>query len=321
MSLSEIVRPSDEVQRSIADGLVALHTLRRQHPYEATTSQRDVDATSALVARQWVEARRWHSEKTSEKAVDRIVEALLPPSPGDPLAGKSGGVVALARSHREVQHVTRRLRRRMRDAGLLTGPDFRLIAVTPMGVANRLDIAIGDRIRFLARSKRLDVYNGTCAAIVAIDGNPKAPRISVEIDELNGGKRSARFLVSEFFDKEARVRFAPAYVSTIYGAQGITEENIIILKAAAMSFREFYVGATRARASCEIVEAHPKRAFLNANENTRDQMICDIAAELTRAVRQDRPKAVAEDHRAPSNRPEPAKKDWTFAKMLQPAEP
>lgn len=312
MALSHIIRATDATQQQIVAGLVRLRELSGEN--ERMRLGKDSAQIADEIARSWVLSGRWSSVSTSNLAADKVIDKLFVEKAEKRSAHLKSGILALARSNREVHHVSRRLRDRMKASGLLTGPDLRVLGVSPMGMTVRFHIAVGDRIRFLVRSKDLGVYNGTCARITEILGPEAAPELSVEIE--NGqSTRTARFALADFYDEKNRARIAPAYVTTIYGVQGITEERIVLLKGRDLTFREFYVAATRASKICEVVEVNPKRKFLEELPNATEFRIREIADELATALRRDKPKAIATGHDRRSN--SPSESEWPFDALLQ----
>lgn len=314
MALSHIIRTTDVTQRQIVEGLVRLRELSGDIDRPKGIVSKEIDQVSKEVARNWVASRRWSSVANADIAADRIVDALISKATATEPARLNAGVIALARSNREVHHVSRRLRDQMKANRLLSGPDLKVIGVSPMGVTVRFHVAVGDRIRFLVRSKDLGVYNGTCARIAVIEGPETAPQLTVEIED-GQQARTAKFSLSDFHDEKKRARIAPAYVATIYGVQGITEQRILVLKGKRLSFREFYVAATRAATSCDVVEVNPKRAFLERLPQATEYRVQEIGDELSVALRRDKPKAVATGHDRRTNAP--IETEWPFAAMLK----
>ena len=294
--LTTLMRQNPSPFKTIVEGLIELRTASIARSAILQPGARSAAASANLVAQTFLDSRTWASHENSRSAVETIVAPLLDQMKNpDP---RKGSWIALARSHREIQHITRQLRIGMRAANLLEGPDVPVTAVTPMGVTARLHVAKGDRIRFLVRNKRLGVFNGTTATVVGIEMIAAEPRFTVIIDDEQ--PRTESFAIAEFFDDDGRARIAPAYAGTVYGGQGMTVDNVIVLRSAAMTFRELYVAITRARHGCRIVEVNAKRAFLAKREETtpatRETMRTSIARELFSIARRDQVKANARDH-------------------------
>ena len=116
-------------------------------------------------------------------------------------------------------------------------------AVTPSGHGQTLNLAMGDRIRFLVRQDGLAVINGTTATITHIDAaDAENPSISVVI-----GERLATFRPSDLADEHGRARLGHAYASTVYGSQGLTTDRAFVLLDPSMNRHDIYVAASRAR--------------------------------------------------------------------------
>ena len=65
----------------------------------------------------------------------------------------------------------------------------------------------------------------------------QSPCVSARIYEA-ARVRHARFFVSDFEDEHGRARIGGGYVGTIYGCQGMTVDQVIVLKGPQLSFRE-----------------------------------------------------------------------------------
>ena len=294
--LKVLMRQGTSDYRVIAEGFVALRHTPNANSRMFGGGDGAPQQTAGRIASAMIKAHCWNSYGASNPAVDRIVDVLMTTKPktNDTISS----IIALARSNREVHHITRRLRVRLRAQNVLQGPDIVVRGVSPMGVTMRLDIAKGERIRFLVRNQQLDVYNGTCATVEEIDAERGCERLTVSIDGPRGSRRVS-FPISLFHDDKGRARIAPAYAGTVYGCQGISVDEVVVLKSAAMTFRELYVAATRARARCEIVEVNATRAFLLTLEDTpqlQAKRVQSIARELMGSARRDRPKPNAEDY-------------------------
>jgi ATP-dependent exoDNAse (exonuclease V) alpha subunit len=121
-------------------------------------------------------------------------------------------------------------------------------AVSSSGQAYRLDLAVGDEIRFLVRNDRLSVINGTTAIVTALREEAGGDvRIAARI-----GSRDLSFTSSDLADDAGKARLAHAYASTIYGAQGLTADQAFVLLDPACDRHDAYVGLSRARGRTEI---------------------------------------------------------------------
>ncbi len=259
IELTEIVRQRDPEQKALVTSLVAVVTDERQqrsHPEDAPPDP--IDA----MAKQLTRTAAWQSHATSEAAIAEVVDRLQAASLDD---GRT--TIALARSHAEAHHITRAMRKRLRERKQIEGDDVILRAVTPMGHPFQLRLAKNDRIRFQMRHHEVGVINGTTATVTAIKGTGANLTITATIDGHPGKTplgESVTFKPSLFADETGRVRMAAAYVMTIYGAQGLTVDEAVILRSNRISFRELYVAATRARESFAVIDVKPSRAKLEA---------------------------------------------------------
>jgi len=136
-SLTKIVRQNDDIQRAIVEDLVSL----RLSTSQPSANRASAPEAARRIAAAFVAEKRWASFQTSEDATARIVAEVIDSMSTDDIQPRP--VVALARSNREVHHVTRLLRKAMRERQLLVGEDVDVRAVTPMGVTVRLKIAVG----------------------------------------------------------------------------------------------------------------------------------------------------------------------------------
>ena len=308
--LTEVVRQQDAAQRSLAEAIIAVAS------EDALSKARRPDTTQDpldVMARGLVDMRSWHSHMTSEAAVNDVVVRF------EEAQKKGCTAVILARSHAETHHVTRVVRQRMRADGSLKDEKDRLIrAVTPMGQTYQLRLAEGDRIRFQMRNDDLGVVNGTTATVLSIDGEGNNPSITAKVDQYaRTGQcdHEITFRPSLFANDAGLVRLAPAYAMTIYGAQGVTVDEAIILRSNRMTFRELYVAATRARARFAFVDVKPSRASLEGSDRD-DRFARNLFCELRTARSRDRRKALAIEHLEPSlTRHNEANTEWQWQMM------
>lgn len=222
--------------------------------------QGDVGRLAHLIA----DREAWLSCANSEAAVAAVVAAVTSQDSAANLELDAQKLV-IVRSNRELHHVTRRLRAVLRGCGRLSGEDFSVNGVTPMGHGVRFQLAVGDVVKFLVRADKYGVYNGTRAIIRSLQFGPKGLKFEADICLDSVGSRQGQrieFLDKDFMDDKARLRLAPAYASTVYGCQGETVEQSVILKSATMSLREFYVAVTRARSGVKIIDVNSARARL-----------------------------------------------------------
>lgn len=210
------------------------------------------EATAALAAGRTQEALCAYAERdhvhlragqtaTVQAMVDAWQEA----------AARNAGqdLLLLARTNAQLRAIDEEIRSRLRAAGALRGPDVGIDAVTASGKPFRLDLAVGDEIRFLMRHDGLGVINGTKALVTAISvcGDSRELRIFTRI---NG--RDTSFTPSDLADENGRARLALAYASTIYGAQGLTADRTFVLLDPGCNRHDAYVGLSRARTRTDI---------------------------------------------------------------------
>lgn len=180
--------------------------------------------------------------------VDHLQDTLIGNCPEEALI--------LARTNAEIAAIGREVRARLRENGLLKGPDVEIVAVTPSGHTARLELAEGERIRFQVRNDQLGVVNGTVATVtnIFVTDNGTKERLSPNIEiEARVGDRTVRFDTSELADDKGRVRLGWAYASTIYGAQGVTVDRAAVLLTPSFDRHDIYVAASRARKETLLV--------------------------------------------------------------------
>lgn len=308
--LTDLIRTTDETHRQVAAGLISL----RRDSDESCVQDGMVNGkqlvsqgkahgaqslrTAKSIADSLVSKDRWKAYDTAEPAIKRIVDVLEADYLEQSVAASP--TMAVVRRNSEVQQISGALRGRLRTSGILKSDDIDVKAVNPMGRPGRLKIAVGDTIRFLVRNRKHAIFNGTRARVTDIRPTRATYRISVEIGN-ETRRRTVNFRLTEFADGNGRVRIASGYASTIYGCQGATVDQIIVLKSPRMEFRELYVAATRARRACEIVEVQRKRAADLSSEEGLEAAKISIARSIVAAARQDRPKQLAIDHRIDAN--------------------
>lgn len=165
-----------------------------------------------------------------------------------------GSVLILAKSNAAVAAISRGLRDRRKAAGLIRGKEISFTAATPSGHSTQLQLARGDRIRFLARDDELGVINGTVATVTRVSEGralkQNSPRLRIKA-EVNG--RQIAFDPLQLADAQGRPRLGWAYASTIYGSQGLTVDNGIVYLDASLNRHDIYVASSRARQRTTLV--------------------------------------------------------------------
>ncbi|MCW5690996.1 MAG: relaxase domain-containing protein [Pseudolabrys sp.] len=165
-----------------------------------------------------------------------------------------GSVLILAKSNAAVVAISHAVRERRKAAGLIAGREIAFTAATPSGHATQVQLARGDRIRFLARHDELSVINGTVATVTRVSERRaparKSPRLRIEA-EVNG--RRVTFDPLQLADAQGRPRLGWAYASTIYGSQGLTVDNAVVYLDASLNRHDVYVAVSRARERTALV--------------------------------------------------------------------
>lgn len=157
-------------------------------------------------------------------------------------------ILLLARTNGQVREINAEIRSRMRAGGMLRGSDIAIDAATGSGQSYELDLAVGDAIRFLVRHDGLGVINGTTGIVTAISRRDIAnPRITARLQNAE-----VTFAPADLADESGKARLGHAYASTIYGAQGLTADQSLVLLDPACDRHDAYVGLSRARDRTEI---------------------------------------------------------------------
>lgn len=167
----------------------------------------------------------------------------------------------IARTNRQVLALNAAAREVLRGEGRLAAEDdASLTAVTASGHPHRLGLAVGDRIRFLARLDTIGAINGTEAVLTGIErhGNHDGAglRLTARI-----GDCEVNFAPAELADHRGRVRLGHAYATTCFGAQGMTTDEALVWVDAGLDRHHAFVAASRAR---EITRLFIDRVSLDA---------------------------------------------------------
>ncbi|MFC6446268.1 MobF family relaxase [Shinella zoogloeoides] len=169
---------------------------------------------------------------------------------------RANDFLIIAKTNAEVLALGAEVRRRMRERQMLTGTDINVDAASPSGHSVSLSLAQGDRIRFLARNDRIGVINGSVATVIGIEahgGSREDSQSRHAVITAQIGETTIRFDTSELADDTGRARLGWAYASTIYGAQGATVEDAVVLLSPAFDRHDIYVAASRARGTTTLV--------------------------------------------------------------------
>jgi nucleoside-triphosphatase THEP1 len=174
----------------------------------------------------------------------------------------------VARTNAQVAAISRAVRADLKQTGHLNGPELSLETVTSSGHSTQIELAAGDRIRFLARNDELGVVNGTVGTVTKVIGRGLADDAAVatgsaqaegrnrngavSIEALVDGRRIV-FSPQDVADEQDRARLGWAYASTVYGAQGMTVDRTAVLLDPAFDRHAIHVAASRAREETILV--------------------------------------------------------------------
>lgn len=183
------------------------------------------------------------AEATIRSAVDQYMEAQR--------QAPDEKHLLIAQSNKTVRALNAEIRRRLRDDGVLTGPDHVIAAGDASGRSFRLHLAVGDRIRFGIRQDAVGdgIINGTVGRIdeiAELDGQDLLIRAIVN------GKR-CEFSTEAIKDKAGRVRLGHDLAVTAYSAQGLTAETATVVLGSEYDRHTGYVALSRARGETRIV--------------------------------------------------------------------
>lgn len=160
----------------------------------------------------------------------------------------------IARTNAQVLALNAGIREVLRREGSLAPMDAAtLTAVTPSGRTYRLGLAVGERVRFLARLDALGVVNGTEAVLTGIEGGGDGlvPDAALRLTARIGG-REVSFRPRDLADEHGRVRLASAHATTIYGSQGVTTESAFVWVDGGLDRHDAFVAMSRARGGTRL---------------------------------------------------------------------
>lgn len=239
----------DLVARAInASRVDAIVRQREEWAREAVVAFGRGDAESALAA--FAGHGQLVETETNGAALNRIVALRR----GHMQVGAQDQFLIVARKNAQVAAISRAVRNDLREAGQLTGPDVTIRTVTPSGHETQIELAVGDRIRFLARNDALGVVNGTVGTVTKITsikeeaGEQKSLRIEAVVD----GRRIG-FTPNDLADEKGRARLGWAYATTVYGSQGMTVDHAVVLLDPAFDRHAIHVASSRAREATTLV--------------------------------------------------------------------
>ena len=149
-----------------------------------------------------------HKERTD--VIRDLVSAYI----ADPKPARDK--VILGGTHKDLEEITSHLRAALRAAGQL-GDDKQVVTKTPRAEHPvKMELAVGDRIRFGSKDKDLDVVNGTVAIVTGlIPGKDGKAQIEAKI-ESTIKKQDGRALTF----RSDHVSFDLGWASTVHRSQG-----------------------------------------------------------------------------------------------------
>mgnify|MGYP003111823991 CR=1 FL=1 len=236
------------VARAVENASVS--TIVRQHEAwarDAVTALGNGDADSALVAFAehglLIEAE---GEAVSIRELGDRWAQIRRSSP-------SKSTLLMAKTNAEVRAINEQIRSRLQAEGVIYGPEILLRTITPSGHTAKINLAAGDEIRFLKRDDALGVINGTTATVLRVPDRTENADLDAQVVDISIHGRRVSFPLSKLADDNNRLPISHAYASTIYGAQGLTVDNAIVLLNPAYDKHDTYVAASRARDSTQLV--------------------------------------------------------------------
>lgn len=242
---SKVVLQGDQLQlqsveagagmRTVADaiGMVELKEIRRQKHQSGIDIATKFSEAGGAEKRSRAENLRKGREimLDMEKAghlVDHeerqeVIRDLVSTYIADPRPARNK--VILGGTHKDLEEITALLRTELRAAGQL-GDDKQVVTKTPRAEHPvKLDLAVGDRIRFASKDKELDVVNGTVAVVTGLipgkDGKAQIEaRIESTIKKQDG--RTVHF-------RSDQVSFDLGWASTVHRSQGQSLDSVFHL--------------------------------------------------------------------------------------------
>lgn len=242
------------------------------------------------------------AEATIRAAVDRYMEAQR--------QAPDKSHLLIAKSNKTVRALNAEIRSRMREAGLLTGPDHDITAGDASGRSFRLHLAVGDKIRFGIRQDKIGdgVINGTVGQIEAIE---ELDDTHLLVRAVVNGKK-VEFSTEALRDKAGRIRLSHDLAVTAYSSQGLTAETATVVLGSEYDRHESYVAMSRARGEAHI---YYDKSLLSAQakgdqelaskqqELTESADMAYLAARLSRANLKTSTLALSADSEVPHDQP------------------
>lgn len=158
-------------------------------------------------------------------------------------------LAVLAKSNADIRILNEAIRAELRQGGQIRGDDVVVRAMDRSGKPLELSIAKGDRLEITTRNKELGVVNGTTGIVTRVEPERNGhARLTLAI-----GNEAKTFSTAELADVHGRARLGHAYATTIYNAQGLTVDRVIVIGNSSFSANQAYVAASRARERTDIV--------------------------------------------------------------------
>lgn len=245
-----------------------IHKIVRQYEPWMRTAVTDFGRGSALSA---LVAFKAHDRLVEADGRAAAIRAAVDRVSVDQLGRSNGTALLIARTNAEVSALSREVRTRLKHVGKIVGSDIAVDAVTASGNSTQIALAPGDRIRFLLRDDGLNVVNGTLATVHAIQSAPilkdgqqqAAAWIEADVDG-----RMVRFCTRDLADDLGRARIGWAYATTVFGCQGITVDNAVVLLTTEFDRHQIYVASSRARQETLLVfDRHSAEQLMESGTN------------------------------------------------------
>lgn len=186
----------------------------------------------------------------AKAAITEVLDSAEQVQARDPGAS----ILILAKSNAAVAAISRVARERLKESGIISGPEASFTATTPSGHSTEIALAAGDKIRFLVRNDELGVVNGSTATVINVREAAVPPGdASRIIIEANIEGRRIAFDPMQLADAQGRPRLGWAYASTVYGSQGLTVDHAIVYLDHSYNRHDIYVATSRARERTMLV--------------------------------------------------------------------
>jgi Ti-type conjugative transfer relaxase TraA len=215
VSLTEIMRQKIEWQR---DASMQLAEHKIAAPLQAYSDHGNINFAENAAEQQALVIKRWNKLRTDKP--------------------KESSIVLVATNHERNRLNTLMRQEIKKDGGLQNEVDVK----TASGIKQ---MAVGERIMFVAGNKDLNVKNGTSGVIDAID---QKGNIFITTD--TGLKVTIR---ADGKGTKSGNEIDYAYASTIHKSQGMTVDHAIALPSPGMALENSLVAFTRHKHSLEIV--------------------------------------------------------------------